>query len=99
MRYASANGASCRSPAGGTGRSEARHDFCFAAASGDEGFDETIRVTFSDRLGNFAVLNLTATRVMLAFVTATEKVSRLGTERIGSCRVMSRRELGQQELS
>ena len=61
------------------GRSEARHDFCFAAASGDEGFDETIRVTFSDRLGNFAVLNLTAARVMLAFVIATEKVSRLGT--------------------
>jgi len=28
------------------GRSEARQDFCFAAASGDEGFDETIRVIF-----------------------------------------------------
>jgi hypothetical protein len=47
------------------GRSEARHDFCFVAASGDEGVDETIRVTFSDRLGNFAVLNLAAARVML----------------------------------
>jgi hypothetical protein len=53
--------------------------FCFAAASGDEGFDETIRVIFPDGLGNFAVLNLTAARVMLAFVIATEKVSRLGT--------------------
>jgi hypothetical protein len=77
------------------GCSEARHDFCFAAASGDEGFDETICVTFSDRLGNCAVLNLAAAPVMLAFVMATEKVSRLG----GSCRVMARRELGQGELS
>jgi hypothetical protein len=51
-------------PAVGAGSLEARHDFFFAAASGDEGFDETIHVTFSDRLENFAVLNLAAARVM-----------------------------------